>query len=79
MRERNLFHRSPTQTMREPGVVNDFATADVDSVMQIAVTRCDKVRAQRRLLVTGQGPVGTVYPGMYVIAHCPHSSGFCEC
>ena len=65
--------------MREPGVVNDLATADVYSVMQIAVTRCDKVRAQRRFLVTGQGLVGTVYPGTYVIAHCPHSYEFCEC
>ena len=63
MRERNLFHRSPTQSMREPGVVNDLATADVDSVMQIAATRCDEVRAQRRFLVTGQEPIGTVYPG----------------
>ena len=63
MRQRNLFHRSPTQTMREPGVVNDFATADVDSVMQIAATRCDEVRAQRRFLVTGQKPIGIVYPG----------------
>jgi len=59
--------------------VNDPATADVNSVMQVAPARCDKVRAQRRFLVTGQGPVGTVYPGMYVISHCPHSSGFCEC
>jgi hypothetical protein len=42
-------------------------------VMQIAMTRCDKVRAQRRFLVNGQGAVGTLYPGMYVIAHCPHS------
>jgi hypothetical protein len=43
MRERNFFHRSSTQTVREPRVVNDLATADVDSVMQIAATRCDKV------------------------------------
>jgi hypothetical protein len=64
MRERNLFHRSPTQTMREPGVVNDLATADVDSMMQIAATRCDEVRAQRRFLVTGQKPIATVYPGI---------------
>jgi hypothetical protein len=63
MRERNFFHRSSTQTVREPRVVNDLATADVDSVMQIAATRCDKVRAQRRFLVTGQEPIGTVYPG----------------
>ena len=49
--------------MREPGVVNDLATADVDSVMQIAATRCDEMRAQRRFLVTGQEPIGTVYPG----------------
>ena len=63
MRERNFFHRSSTQTVREPRVVNDLATADVDSVMQIAATRCDKVRAQRRFLVTGQEPIGTLYPG----------------
>jgi hypothetical protein len=63
MRERNFFHRSSTQTMREPRVVNDLATADVDSVMQIAATKCDKVRAQRRLLVTGQEPIGTLYSG----------------
>ena len=63
MRQRNLFHRPSPQSMREPGVVNDLATADVDSVMQIAATRCDEVGAQRRFLVTGQEPIGTVYPG----------------
>jgi hypothetical protein len=57
MSERNLFYRSPTQTVRETRVVNDPATADVDSVMQIAATRCDEVRAQRRFLVTGQEPI----------------------
>jgi hypothetical protein len=63
MREMNFFHRSSTQTVREARVVNDLATADVDSVMQKSATRCDKVRAQRRFLDSGQEPVGTVYPG----------------
>src|ERR1700758_2579281 len=38
-RQRNFFHRSATQTVRESGVVNDLATANVDSVMQVASTR----------------------------------------
>ena len=50
--------------MREPGVVNDLATADVDSVMQIGTARCDEVRAQRRFLVIGQEPIGVKYPGI---------------
>ena len=52
--ERNFFHRSTAQTVRETRVVNDLASADVDAVMQIAATGRDEVRTQRRFLVTGQ-------------------------
>jgi hypothetical protein len=50
--ERNLFHRSFAQTMREAGVVNDLAMTDVDSVVQMAPARHDEARTQRRFLVT---------------------------
>jgi hypothetical protein len=43
MSERNFFHRSSAQTMRETRVVNDRAITDVDSVMQISAAGCDKV------------------------------------
>jgi hypothetical protein len=43
MSERNIFHRSPVQTVREPRVVNDLASTDVDAVMQIAAPRRDEV------------------------------------
>jgi hypothetical protein len=59
MCERNFFHRSPAQAVREARVVNDLASADVDAVMQISAPRCDKVRAQRRLLIPDQEPVGS--------------------
>jgi hypothetical protein len=52
--ERNFFHRSSAQTVREPRVVNDRASTDVDAVMQIATPRCDKVRTQRGFLVPDQ-------------------------
>jgi hypothetical protein len=41
MSERNFFHRSSAQTVREPRVMNDFASPDVDAVMQIGAPRCD--------------------------------------
>lgn len=50
--ERNFFHRSSAQTMREAGLVNDLAMTDVDSAVQIAEARHDEVRIQRRFLVT---------------------------
>ena len=62
MSERNFFHRSSAQTVREPRVVNDLASTDVDAVMQIASPRCDKVRAQRGFLVPDQKPVATELP-----------------
>jgi hypothetical protein len=62
MSERNFFHRSSTQPARESRVVNDLASTDVDSVMQIAASRCDKVRTQRRFLVPDQEPIGSVLP-----------------
>ena len=57
MSERNFFHRSSAQTVREPRVMNDLASTDVDAVMQIAEPVCDKVRAQRGFLVPDQYPV----------------------
>jgi hypothetical protein len=60
--ERNFFHRSSAQTVREPRVVNDLASTDVDAVMQIAAPRCDKVRTQRGFLVPDQEPVATELP-----------------
>jgi hypothetical protein len=62
MSERNFFHRSSAQTVRESRVVNDLASADVDAVMQIAAPRCDKVRTQRRFLVPDQQPVASELP-----------------
>ena len=60
--ERNFFHRSSAQTVREPRVVNDLAGTDVDAVMQIAAPRCDKVRTQRRFLVPDHEPVASEFP-----------------
>ena len=62
MSERNFFHRSSAQSMREPRVVHELASTDVDAVMQIAAPRCDKVRAQRGFLVPEQGPVASMPP-----------------
>ena len=59
MSERNFFHRSPVQTVRESRVVNDLASTDVDAVMQIAAPGCDKVRAQRGFLVVDQKAVAS--------------------
>ncbi|MDB6046426.1 MAG: hypothetical protein JWM63_4977 [Gammaproteobacteria bacterium] len=58
--ERNLFHRSPAQAVRKPRVVNDLATADVDSVTPMVAAGRDEVRTQRRFLVTHQEIVGSV-------------------
>jgi hypothetical protein len=54
MSERNLFHRPSAQTVREPRVVNDFASADVDVVMQTVAPGCDTVRTQRGFLLPDQ-------------------------
>jgi hypothetical protein len=62
MSERNFFHRSSAQAAREPRVVNDLASTDVDAVMQISAPRCDKVRTQRGFLVPGQEPVASELP-----------------
>src|SRR5260370_5721091 len=62
MSERNFFHRSSAQTVREPRVVNDVASTDVDAVMQIAAPRCDKVRTQRGFSVPGQKPIASELP-----------------
>jgi hypothetical protein len=59
MSERNFFHRSSAQTVRESRVVNDLAGTDVDAVMQIAAPRCDKVRTQRGFSVADQNPVAS--------------------
>jgi hypothetical protein len=60
--ERNLFHRSSAQTVREPRVVNDLASTDVDAVMQIAAPGRDKVRTQWGFLVPDQLLVASVFP-----------------
>ena len=59
MSERNFFHLSSAQTVREPRVVNDLASTDVDAVMQVTAPRCDNVRTQRGFLVPDQGPLGS--------------------
>ena len=41
--ERYFFHRSSAQTICQSRVVHNLAAADVDSVVQIAAARCDKV------------------------------------
>jgi hypothetical protein len=50
MSQRNFFQRSSAQAVREPRVVDDLASTDVDAVMQTAAPRCDNVRTQRRFL-----------------------------
>jgi hypothetical protein len=62
MSDRNLFHRSSAQTVRESRVVNDLEGTDVDAVMQIAAPRCDKVRTQRGFVIPDQEPVATKLP-----------------
>jgi hypothetical protein len=62
MSERNFFHRSSAQTVRESRVVNDLAGTDVDAVMQIAAPRCDKVRTQRGFVVPDQAPLASELP-----------------
>jgi hypothetical protein len=62
MSDRNFFHRSSAQTVREPRIVNDLASTDVDAVMQITTPRRDKVRTQRGLLVPDQKPVASELP-----------------
>jgi len=63
MSERNFFHRTSVQTIVNPRVVDDLASSDIDAVMQIAAPRCDKVRTQRRFLVTpDQKPVASESP-----------------
>jgi hypothetical protein len=56
-RERDLFHRPATQALREAGVVNDRASADVNPVMEEAAAGRDEMRAQRRFFVSAQEPV----------------------
>jgi hypothetical protein len=41
--ERNFFHRTSAQAVCQSRVVHHRAAADVDSVVQIATTRCDNV------------------------------------
>ncbi len=48
--ERNFFHRSAAQAVREARVMNDLASTDVDTMMQVAAPGCDKVRTQRGFL-----------------------------
>jgi hypothetical protein len=62
MSERNFFHRSSAQAVREPRVVNDLASTDVDAVMQIAAPRRDNVRTQRGFSVPDQEPVASELP-----------------
>jgi hypothetical protein len=69
MRERNFFHRPSAQTVREPRVVNDLASTDVDAVMQIAAPGSNKVRTQRGFLIPDQYPVASETHGA-VIAKC---------
>ena len=47
-RERNLFHRSSAQPSREPCVMHDLASADVDSVMGVTAALSDNVSSHRR-------------------------------
>jgi hypothetical protein len=47
MSERNFFHRSCAQTVREHWVMKDFASIDVEVVTQIDTSGRNKVRTQR--------------------------------
>src|SRR5580704_13872969 len=48
-RKRHFLDGPPTQSPRQAAVLNDSASADVDSVMRIAATRSYHVRTERRL------------------------------
>ena len=43
VRERNFFHRSPVKPMYEGAVMDDPATADVNTVVGKAETGCNEV------------------------------------
>ena len=73
MSERNFFHRSSAQTVREPRIVNDLASANVDAVMQIAAPGCDEVRAQRRFEVPDQKPVAET--NIMITSSAEHAHG----
>jgi hypothetical protein len=49
--ERYLFHRSSAPVAGKAAVMHDGASADIDTVMRIGETRCNEVRAQRRLFI----------------------------
>lgn len=55
--ERNLFHRASEELADHGPVVNDVTVSNVDTVVGVATTRCNEVRAQRRLLVRDQESV----------------------
>jgi len=48
--ERNDFHRSAAQPVREARVMNDPTAADVDAVMVVEGARCDEMGGEGRLL-----------------------------
>ena len=52
--KRNFFHRLPNELMCEGAVLHDSVPAHVDAVVRITKTRCNEVRAQRRLLAPCQ-------------------------
>jgi hypothetical protein len=48
--ERNLFHRTAPQSVRQAGVMDDASVSDVNPVMAVEHSRCDEVRCKWRLL-----------------------------
>jgi hypothetical protein len=55
--KRNFLHRSPEHAVPETPVVNDPAAAGINTVMDKAEARSDKVCPQRGFLVVGQKSV----------------------
>ena len=50
--QRNLFHRHPAELTCEGSVVHDMAATHIYAMVGKGKTRCNEVRAQRRLLIS---------------------------
>jgi hypothetical protein len=53
-RERNLFHRTPSKTAGESGVVDNPAGADVDALVNVEAARRDEMCCHRRQFAVGE-------------------------
>ena len=55
--ERNVFHRTASQSMGKAGVVDHPTVANEDAVVAIECSRADEMRSERRLITRGEEPV----------------------